>query len=165
MSIEIVPTAESHIEGLHACLDSVARERKFLTQVEAPPLENVRDFVSRNTGADAARFVAVDGKLIVGWCDIFPAWAPAIRHRGTLGMAVLRDYRRRGIGSRLLSAALMKARGIGLTRVELEVRADNIAALQLYRKFGFTREATVHHAVSLDGEYFDAIRMSLIEAP
>lgn len=162
-SIAIVPIGGHHIEGLRACLDSVARERRYLAQVEAPPLENMVDFVEWNIRTDAAQFVATAGPVVVGWCDIFPSWAPAIQHRGTLGMAVMRDYRRRGVGTRLLTATLEKARSKGITRVELEVRSDNQAALALYRKFGFLAEGTVHHAMRLDGAYFDCIRMSLFD--
>jgi hypothetical protein len=38
-TIQIVPIAEEHIESLHRCFDAVARERKYLARVQAPPLE------------------------------------------------------------------------------------------------------------------------------
>ena len=86
MNIEVVPISEVHIEGFRAGLDSVARERMYLAQVEAPPIESVTAFVRNSIATDAAHFVATDRSLVVGWCDILPAWAPAVRHRGTLGM-------------------------------------------------------------------------------
>lgn len=47
-------------------------------------------------------------------------------------------YRRRGLGSVLLAILLQIARRAGATRATLEVRESNIAAIELYRKFGFT---------------------------
>lgn len=47
------------------------------------------------------------------------------------------DYRRQGIGSRLLSQALSDGRRMGVRRAFLEVRAGNEAAQAMYRKFGF----------------------------
>jgi len=115
MTITIAPIAESHAEGFHACLDAVAREQKYLAQIEAPPLERLRGFVRDGVSANAAQFVAMDEGRVVGWCDIFPAWAHAVQHCGTLGMGVLADYRGRGIGQRLLSATLAKAQANGIT--------------------------------------------------
>jgi hypothetical protein len=36
-SVSIVPTAEFHIPGLHAALDQVAKERRHLAFLAAPP--------------------------------------------------------------------------------------------------------------------------------
>jgi ribosomal-protein-alanine N-acetyltransferase len=51
--------------------------------------------------------------------------------------ATHRDYRRRGIGSRLLAEALNDAHAGGARRAFLEVRESNTAAQDMYRKFGF----------------------------
>jgi ribosomal protein S18 acetylase RimI-like enzyme len=165
MSVEVVPIAEHHIAGFRAALDSVARERKYLVQIEAQPLESVRAFVIKNIKADLPHFVATEGNLVLGWCDIIPGWAHAIQHRGTVGMGVLSQNRFRGIGSRLLGACLEKAKQSGISRVELEVRADNTRAIRLYERFGFIREANLKHALRIDDQYHDAIQMSLIHDP
>ena len=47
-TIEIVPIAESHIEGFHRDLDIVALERRYLAFLEAPPIESTRAFVLGN---------------------------------------------------------------------------------------------------------------------
>jgi putative acetyltransferase len=162
MSIQVVPIADVHIESFRACLDSVARERKYVAQIEAMALEQVSAFVQAGIANDVAQFVATEGVLVVGWCDIFPSWAHAVQHCGTLGMGVLSAYRGRGIGTQLLIACLAKARSKGITRVELEARADNTAAVRLYQKLGFTHEATKRNAMRFDGRYYDSVQMSLI---
>ena len=158
----IAPIVEAHAESFHACLDAVAKERRFLAQYEAPPLERVRGFVCQNVASDAAQFVALDGQTVVGWCDILPHWPHAVKHCGTLGMAVLPPYRGQGIGRRLLQACLAKAKAKGITRVELEVRGDNAAAITLYEKSGFIKEGVKRKALFFDGVYYDALLMSLI---
>ena len=160
--IEIVPVAERHAEGFRACLDAVARERRYLAQVEAPPLERIEAFVHESVAKDAAQFMAVDGDRVVGWADVFPAWAHAVAHVGSLGMGVLPAYRGRGVGRRLVEACIAKAWAQGITRIELEVRADNEPAIGLYRSLGFEQEVVKRRAMRFDGVYFDALLMSLL---
>ena len=38
MSVDIASIREEHIEGYHAALDVVARERRYLSFLEAPPI-------------------------------------------------------------------------------------------------------------------------------
>lgn len=162
MIINIAPISEVHAAGFHACLDAVAREKRYLAQYEAPPLERVRSFVRESVAADVSQFVALDGATVVGWCDVFPHWAHAVRRCGTLGMGVLSAYRGKGIGGRLLAACISKARVNGITRITLEVRTDNLPAIKLYERAGFQHEAIKRKALLFDGKHYDAFQMSLI---
>jgi putative acetyltransferase len=161
-TVEIVPVAEHHAESFCACLDVVARERRYLAQIEAPPLERVEAFVRESVANDAAQFMAVDGDRVVGWADVLPRWAHAVAHVGALGMGVLPAYRGRGIGRRLLGACIAKAWAQGITRIELEVRVDNERAIGLYRSLGFEQEAVKRRAMRFDGVVHDALLMSLL---
>src|SRR5262249_25682808 len=85
---------------------------------------------------------------------------PRRRHVGSIGMAVRDDRQRRGVGSALMTAAIDLAdRWLNLQRLELSVYTDNLAALALYRKFGFTIEGTCCAYAFRDGEYVDAFLM------
>jgi putative acetyltransferase len=160
--IDIVPISEDRAESYRACLDTVARERKYLAQIEALPLERIRAFVRESVDTDAVQFVAVDEGRVVGWADVFPAWAPAVAHCGTLGMGVLPRYRGQGIGKRLLQACIAKAWTRGITRIELAARADNTRAIRLYESLGFEHEGILRHAMRFDGVYYDAAQMRLL---
>jgi len=52
-------------------------------------------------------------------------------------LAVKREYRRRGIGSRMLKRFLREMLLQNIKKVELEVRLDNRLALNFYKKHGF----------------------------
>ncbi|HET7862978.1 MAG TPA: GNAT family N-acetyltransferase [Burkholderiaceae bacterium] len=159
----VLPIAEHHAASFRQCLDTVAREKRYLAQLAAPPLERVQQFVHDSVVNDAAQFVAVDAAgHVVGWADVLPSWAHAAAHCGTLGMGVLPAYRGQGVGRQLLHACLAKAWSKGLTRIELEVRADNAPAIRLYERLGFAREALKKHAMRVDGVYHDAFQMSLL---
>lgn len=158
----IVPVSEALAASYRECLDVVAREQRFLAQIEALPLERIQGFVRQSVADDAVQFFAVDGDRVVGWADVFPGWAHAVRHVGSLGMGVLPAYRGQGLGRQLLQACIDKARAQGLTRIELEARADNLRALRLYEQLGFRHEALKRQALRFHGRYFDAVQMSLL---
>ena len=54
-----------------------------------------------------------------------------------LNLAVATPFRRRGIATQLVSAALERASGAGALQSFLEVRASNAAAFNLYTRLGF----------------------------
>ncbi|KAF0109334.1 MAG: ribosomal-protein-alanine N-acetyltransferase [Anaerolineaceae bacterium] len=69
------------------------------------------------------------------------------------------DFRRQGLGERLLLAALEAARAEGARRAFLEVRAGNAAALAMYKKYGFVIDGVRPRYYKDNFE--DAILMSL----
>jgi len=76
--------------------------------------------------------VAVEGATVVGWCRLFPTDEGALE----LGIGVLGQYRRRGLGRALLGAALEWASARGMP-VVLETRTDNTPAIRLFTRSGF----------------------------
>ena len=60
------------------------------------------------------------------------------RHRAVFGITVLKEFWRLGIGSALTEACIECAKKAGYWQIELEVVAENEAAVLLYRKYGFT---------------------------
>jgi ribosomal-protein-alanine N-acetyltransferase len=76
-------------------------------------------------------------------------------------LAVSPNYRRRGVGRKLLQDFLSRARTRGSTRVHLEVREGN-PAIQMYRHAGFEpigRRRNYYRAQ--DGSQFDALTFAL----
>lgn len=160
--IVIRPIRSEDAPAFREALDAVCRERKYLARLEAPPLESVRLFVEANVRADHPQFVAEEDRRIVGWCDALPGDAlSGVTHVGRLGMGVLKDYRRRKIGRRLLDATIEKAVRRGLEKIELSVHASNAPAIALYRRVGFEEEGRKKRAWLVDGEYDDVLLMAL----
>jgi RimJ/RimL family protein N-acetyltransferase len=162
MPVDIVPIEEGHIEGFHRALDFVARERRYLSFLEAPPLESTRAFVLDNIKRGRPEFVAVAAGDLVGWCDVLPKERPIYARTGVLGMGLLPPFRGQGIGAALIRRSLDAARAFGLHRVELTVRENNASAVRLYKKVGFEVEGLQRDAVRVDGVYENVIFMAVL---
>jgi ribosomal protein S18 acetylase RimI-like enzyme len=161
-SVEIVPIAQDHIESFHRALDFVARERRYLAFLEAPPFESVQAFVLDNIKHGYPELVAVSDGLVVGWCDVVPNPRPIHAHVGVLGMALLPEFRRQGIGGRLMRQTLDAAQAFGLRRVELTVRESNVVAIELYKKIGFATEGLQRDRILVDGAYENHVLMGML---
>jgi len=130
--------------------------------MEAFPLPDTRRFVLDMINQGNPHFVATAEDQVVGWCDISRHFFPAHRHRGSLAMGIIPAYRGKGLGRRLLLAALNQARTAGFIRVELSVHADNTRAVALYERIGFISEGVQRRSVLIDGCFIDTINMALM---
>lgn len=162
MSPQIVRITPHHVESFHRSVDLVARERRFLARFQAPPMDQVRDFVESNLSRGNPQFVALDEGSVVGWCDIVRINQPVRQHCGTLGMGVLPEYRGKGLGRSLLETALADARLSGFLRVALHVRASNAPAIALYQSCGFRTEGVLVNDVQVDGCFDDTLSMAIL---
>jgi len=160
--VAIEPLAIEQIASFHAALDAVARERQFLTFLEAPPLEPTIQFISSSLTKGNPHFVARHGTEVVGWCDILRQERESHSHRGWLAIGIVREFRGKGLGQRLIEAALDQAWERDFTRVELNVHADNDRAIALYERVGFAHEGRIRNAFRADGVYRDALSMAII---
>ena len=165
MTYQIVPIAEEHIRGFHAAVDVVARERKYLAHLEAPPFEETRRFVLRNIEHGYPQFAVVSADTVVGWCDVLPNRTRVIySHCGTLGVGLLPDFRGKAIGRKLIGRTIDAAFAFGLTRIELTVRDENVSAIALYKSLGFNIEGLHRNAVCIEGQYENLYSMALLRA-
>ncbi|TML15919.1 MAG: GNAT family N-acetyltransferase [Actinobacteria bacterium] len=124
----------------------VSDERRYLRAIRRYP--------------NAAVFVAEDEGRIVGRLSIARDQHPASRHVADLGLMVAMSHRRRGIGTKLLEAALDWARHSEVRKLELHVFPHNEAAIKLYENFGFVQEGYRRGHYQRGNEYVDAILMA-----
>ncbi len=67
-------------------------------------------------------------------------------------MIVKKEYRNRGIGSEILEFLIAKAKSMGYSEMTIGVDKDNVNALHLYRKYGFTE--VLFDGADENGGYF-----------
>jgi RimJ/RimL family protein N-acetyltransferase len=134
---------------------AVAEER---TGIATEPPVDVEARTAQFAASIAESIVAVADGQVVGMIH-----TTVSRHGfGEFGMLVDRGWRGRGVGSALIEATIDWARDQGLHKLCLEVFAHNIAAIALYRKYGFVEEGhRVRQYRRASGELWDSLVMGL----
>jgi len=87
-----------------------------------------------------ARLVAVDDGVVVGYVAVarLHSWSS---HVGEVSVIVDPAHRGRGVGRALARRAVLEAVRLGLTKMVIEVVADQEAAIAMFRSLGFVPEA------------------------
>jgi RimJ/RimL family protein N-acetyltransferase len=79
------------------------------------------------------------------------------RHVGSIGLALLAPYRNLGIGTILLEYALQWSRTAAFEKLEADVIASNLRALELFRKFDFVVEGVRQQQLKIRERYEDEL--------
>ena len=97
---------------------------------------------------------------VCAWLELHRLTPKRLRHVAMLTLAVSSDWRQRGVATKLLENAYRWAAQNDVRKVQLNVRANNGAALALYRSQGFEQEGCERSQI-LEGErYEDNILMA-----
>lgn len=83
-----------------------------------------------------------------GYCATIQGIVDASGMGSIQNVAVLPGYRSQGLGKALVRKSLAGFAEFGVTRVMLEVTAENPHAVKLYRKLGFRKSKTTYRAVT-----------------
>lgn len=104
-----------------------------------------------------------DGFGLVGILAFQRAAKRKQQHGGSLyGAYVVPDYRGKGVGRTLVSAAIAQAKSLpGMRFLQLWVGLHNQAAQALYRSAGFKRCGTLPAALHVEGNFYDEALMVL----
>ena len=100
---------------------------------------------------------------VVGLLNVNASNKPRIEHIGDFGVTVLKDHWGKGIGSSLIEAMLDWAKSTEIIRkINLNVQANNEAAIALYKKYGFEIEGIIRRDSFIDGKFYDSYAMGIL---
>lgn len=122
-------------------------------------VEQERDFITNFPGRGIFHVaIAGDGRL-AGFQNVqpFADYTHAFDHVGVIGTYVDLRQRRRGIASRLFAETVNTASSRGYEKLFAFVRADNPAALAVYRTHGFNAIGTARRHAKVNGNYVDEV--------
>lgn len=160
---EIRPTRTDDAAAVANCIDTIAKERLYLSSLNGCSREETLAYIEYLERVDGVHLVAVDADLIIGWCDITPGIFDGLGHVGHLTMGLLEDHRGQGWGKKLLATALRMAFSKFYERIELYVFASNLRAVEFYRRAGFQQEGVKRKARKLFGKYDDILVLCMLK--
>lgn len=121
--LKIVPMATAHVSALaeieRLCFAEPWSEESLRQELDNP----CADFLVALAGGEVAGYAGLF--IVAGDCSI-------------ANLAVVPEYRRRGVASALLEAAESRAKSRDCDYITLEVRRSNAPATALYESRGFT---------------------------
>lgn len=121
--IEYIPMQRRHIDGLveieEQCFNSGFARKTFEKELE---------------NKIAVYFVAEIGEKPVGYVGLWNICGAA----DIIDVAVHKDFRRQGIGEKLIGKLIECCKNEDISEINLEVRISNLAAQNLYKKMGFS---------------------------
>ncbi len=105
-------------------------------------------------------WVAESEGRVIGWLD-FKKFLPRCAYRSTAEISVYVDqeFRRRGVGQRLLEQAIARAPSLGITALVGLIFGHNESSLSLFQRLGFERWGFFPAVAQLDGVERDLVVM------
>jgi len=146
---------ETHSEVMRWNIDVYTSDKNEMYRAFKESLEELR--VERDK-------IFLVGKLddkIVGFVGV-QRKSGRMSHVGEVGISVHPNYWNRGFGTRLLKAAVEKAKEEGFLRLELETLASNKAMIRAAEKAGFKIEGIMKMRVNRNGKYEDEVLMGIV---
>jgi L-amino acid N-acyltransferase YncA len=158
MTPAIVPVEARHCDALLAFFKALPESDRTFIKEEVTDPATVRAWTSGD--ARGRRWVALDGGDVVGYLAVLPlpGWSD---HVGEIRIVVAAGRRGHGLGRELARHALVQAVEAGLTKLVVEVVADQEPVLELFTGLGFTGEALLRdHIRGRDGRLHDLVLLA-----
>lgn len=159
-----------------ACVDDAEAILAYLKQVGSESnllsfgkegiglsIEQEREFIERFVAsACSGMFLGIINGEIVSVFNLFQIEKERFNHIAEIGCSVRKAFWNQGIASKMMEHVILYAKASKQIRVlELEVLANNYAAINLYKKFGFCIYGTFNKRMHLDGCDYDSHFMNL----
>lgn len=132
---------------------------EFMATVEFEEnyIDNIKSEVNSNL------IVAILDDRIIGAASINSVQKRRLKHVGTLGIVVKKEFCNKGLGSILINYLIKWSKSNGITKkITLVTRKDNYLAIEVYKKMGFEVEGILRNDNYENGKYYDSLTMGLI---
>lgn len=159
-NIQIMKARIDDAQAILDYLDQIGKESDNLTFGEEGLGYTLEDEIKLIEGyaenLNSIIFIALDDKKVVSVGNLSASKRERTKHVSILGISVLKAYWGQGIGKRMMNTLIEFANQAPDTRfIHLEVRSDNIKAINLYKTVGFKKNSVVPSMMCIKGEYFD----------
>jgi len=161
--VRLRPITEADLPDYVRWLNDPEVARFLVRETEGLTLEQEREWFTRISSPEARdRHWAIEAEgRHVGNCALRPVPTGTTASFGiTIGD---KNYWGKGYGTSAVREALRRGfREMGLRRIQLHVRADNLRAIRCYETCGFQHEGLLRQTVFKHGQYLDLLNMGIL---
>ncbi len=145
---------EDDAEAIKNVVNSVASEKYYV--VPERSREDWDEAIREVKNRKGLIIVTQLDEKTVGMAHLVRGKFEKNKHVGFLGISILKEFRKIGIGTAMMKYIMEWARRQkGLEKVSLTVFSTNEAAINLYRTFGFQIEGMSKRQYKIEGKYID----------
>ncbi|MGF1535845.1 MAG: GNAT family N-acetyltransferase [Elainellaceae cyanobacterium] len=146
--------------------NSTIPSRRVTGDIQPVTVESRRGWFEAHSAQAYPIWVAQQGNSIAGWFSFQPFYGrPAYQKTAEISIYVAPDYRRQGIGSRLLKQAIAEGPALKFVTLLGFVFAQNEPSLQLLERFGFREWGFLPSVAEFDTGTRDLVIMGCKLAP
>jgi putative acetyltransferase len=156
---------KSDAAGMVAFTASLQAEQLDTVRKRAPTTEAFESSEIEEAEANGRAFFLIGEARneIVAILGLWAGKGEHDRHSARFGLAVRKEWRRRGLGRRLIENAISEAKTWPhFCRIELECTLTNESAIRLYESLGFQREGVRRKSTDMGRGPQDMLLMSLV---
>ena len=158
------PTKED-LNSMWKYINTLSQERTFIRfqgeQVSKEEEEKyLNSLLEKITKKQAVQLLVICEGEIIGISDV-EMKDKTEKHLGIFGITIAKDFRGKGIGSKLMGMVINEAE-TNLSVLEimiLDVFANNDLAKEMYKKFGFVEYGVLPNGIKLENGHVDRVLM------
>lgn len=160
-TVAFQPLKPGDMDALRSFYGGLPEEDRLVLKDDVTTLDWSRRFRQRLESGEVISLVARKGASIVGEGTLYRTFHGWTRHVGEIRIACGAKYRRKGMGTALVSTLVKLATDLGIEKIIVQVVADQVGARRTFEKLGFHKDAVLpHHVMDLNGAKHDLILMA-----
>ncbi|MFX0187185.1 MAG: GNAT family N-acetyltransferase [Candidatus Hodarchaeota archaeon] len=154
--LEIQPLTTKYYDENLDLLNSVIRESHFLAQKNEISNEESRQFIDTYfEHPNTIYLIALYKQKLIGHISSIPRSEGRLSHIVNIGYIVHSNFRKKGVASRLMENLIIEAKEKSTIKIMVaEVAADNIASINLLKKYDFNEFGCLFNGLMKKEEEF-----------
>jgi phosphinothricin acetyltransferase len=151
---------EADLSAIIEIYNATVPTRTVTAELEPTTVEARLPWFREHSPEQYPFWVAESEGRVIGWLD-FKKFLPRSAYRGTaeISVYIAEEFRRRGLGQRLLEQAIARAPRLGISALVGLIFGHNESSLKLFQRLGFERWGFLPGVAQLDGIERDLVVM------
>lgn len=164
--VDIKEASKENAQHMINFYNIVGGETDFLSFGKNEFKQNIREYedflVSTQMEQNSIILLATLNDEIISIASINSSQKNRIKHVGTLGIVISKQFSGLGLGRIMMNQLIQWAASNGITKkISLVTREDNVIAIELYEQLGFEKEGLMKNDTLSNGVFHNAFLMGL----